>query len=213
MNKEQLKDISKWKKCLLQIFGALKVMDTCETSYRVFATPGEADGGVGEHILGVFLQRTRGTGSLQELSFFCFLFIFFFAIFFLFSQGVTEVALTTAHWQFPLQPCKMWCHLSQCGTAFWVCICQHCGRAAASRCCQLTLQPLPLLEGFVLSQISPNGSMNHVRLFPLGLLLYTATRYEKLLFSTFWLHFTGFLVLCSDFLKSLCAVSCTGYHD
>lgn len=87
-------------------------MDTCEksvsdfsaravsgppTSYRVFATPGEADGGVGEHILGVFLQRTRGTGSLQELSFFCFLFIFFFAIFFLFSQGVTEVALTTAH--------------------------------------------------------------------------------------------------------------------
>lgn len=87
-------------------------MDTCEmsvsdfsaravsgppTSYRVCATPGEADGGVGEHILGVFLQRTRGTGSLQELSFFCFLFIFFFAIFFLFSQGVTEVALTTAH--------------------------------------------------------------------------------------------------------------------
>lgn len=88
-----------------QIFGSLKVTDTCEksvsvsgppTSYRVCATLGEADGDVGEHVLGVFLQRTRGTESLREPSFFCFFFFFFFAIFFLFSSGVTEVALTTA---------------------------------------------------------------------------------------------------------------------
>lgn len=76
-----------------QIFGALKVMDRCEksvsvsgppTSYRICATLGEADGDVGEHVLGVFLQRTRGTESLREPGFFCFFFFFFFAIFFLF---------------------------------------------------------------------------------------------------------------------------------
>lgn len=130
-----------------QISGALEVTDTCEksvsdfsaravpgppTSYRVCATPGEADGDVGEHVLGVFLQRTRGTESLGEPRFLLLLLFLLLCHFLpLFPGGHWGRANHSSLWQFPLRPCKMWCHLSQCGTALWVRICQHC---RPSRC-------------------------------------------------------------------------------